>query len=180
MRTQLSTPSPADLAYAAGFIDGEGTIRVSKTRRLRPGRSYEYFLQLSAGNRDPRPLEKLQRLFGGYFSHRHETRPNRAPHFYQWSCLCRQAASAIESLQGFLVVKSEHAQLALEFQARCASQRLTGQARNRPLSPEEIALREDYYWRSRTLNLKGRDTRLSLLPPPKVHVNGPIQAPLNL
>ncbi len=48
-------PKPLDVAWAAGFIEGEGTFVCSHGRGIR--------VKVVQVNREP--LDKLQRLFGG-------------------------------------------------------------------------------------------------------------------
>ena len=56
--------SPADAAYIAGFLDGEGSISIlrGKTRR---GKSYRCFLAVSVSNTCREVLEWIRVLVGG-------------------------------------------------------------------------------------------------------------------
>lgn len=57
------SPSVADLAWAAGFIEGEGTFSpLQVTLRNGERRSYA---RIIAYQNNPEPLEKLQAMFGG-------------------------------------------------------------------------------------------------------------------
>jgi hypothetical protein len=53
-----------DIAWAAGFIDGEGTIGVYRHRDHKKG-SWYFEPLVQASNTDRVPLLKLKRLFGG-------------------------------------------------------------------------------------------------------------------
>jgi hypothetical protein len=55
------SPSTVDLAWAAGFLEGEGGFCVN-SRSL--GRHSS--LRVTATQKQREPLDKLQRLFGGY------------------------------------------------------------------------------------------------------------------
>ena len=60
-----------DLAYAAGFFDGEGHIAIaynSRAKKHSGGRDYfneRYWLYVQISQIDPRPLQWLQKRFGG-------------------------------------------------------------------------------------------------------------------
>lgn len=58
-----TTPSPADLAWAAGFIEGEGTFAPIRAK-LASGKTRTYNRILAYQN-NPEPLERLQAMFGG-------------------------------------------------------------------------------------------------------------------
>lgn len=88
--------------WAAGFIDGEGCIRISHKVRVS-------VLQV-----DPRPLIQLQVLFGGSIRiNRHSTGPKRR-RIYVWEIGSRQARTMLEQILPFLIVKKDQAELALE------------------------------------------------------------------
>jgi hypothetical protein len=60
----LPEPSDTDWAYAAGFVDGEGCIAVS--RSFIPARNkYGYSVQVVVANRDRPVLEWMQESWGG-------------------------------------------------------------------------------------------------------------------
>mgnify|MGYP001597965492 CR=1 FL=1 len=49
-----------EIAWAAGFFDGEGSVGVQRDRC-----GCARYLSLQIGQRDPRPLQRFQALFGG-------------------------------------------------------------------------------------------------------------------
>lgn len=62
---KICVPS-ADLAYAAGLIEGEGSFRCINRKPARPlksGRAPEMAIQISMTDREP--LEKIQKILGG-------------------------------------------------------------------------------------------------------------------
>ena len=94
-----------DLAWAAGFIDGDGMMQVIKVR------SHEYSglsLRLRATGTVRKPLERLQGLFGGsIFKARNggnQTQPQWKP-IYSWQVTGKRAQNAIKHLQPFLSVR---------------------------------------------------------------------------
>lgn len=57
------TNDPVELAYAAGFLDGEGCVAITKRKR---GKSaIEYALRVTIGNTDYATLEWYAQKFGG-------------------------------------------------------------------------------------------------------------------
>src|SRR5215510_1071963 len=96
-----------DLAWAAGFVDGEGTITLFLHKRLA-----QIYIVLSAGNTDPRPLHVLQEMFGGNVSlHKRANATHKT--FYTWWLGHRKAANAIRTIEPYLRVKREQAQIAI-------------------------------------------------------------------
>jgi hypothetical protein len=101
--------SDTDYAYAAGFIDADGTISCSPDR-CGPR------LSISAYNNDSRPLNLLAHLFGGKVMpvSRKTRRPGHAPE-YVWRCPARYRAELCQKLLPYLRRKREHAAAALRF-----------------------------------------------------------------
>ncbi len=93
--------------FCAGFVDGEGCISVI---RCKPAR---FYLAISVGQIDPSPLYVLQAMFGGCVKKAHRPADRRQVH--QWTATCRQALSALEELEPFLIVKRDEAKLAIQF-----------------------------------------------------------------
>jgi hypothetical protein len=56
----IRPPKLADIAWAAGFIEGEGTFT-----RLRGARAKNYSFRVSASQKNLEPLLRLQEVFGG-------------------------------------------------------------------------------------------------------------------
>ena len=108
--TQLTTFSETDLAWAAGFIDGEGSIGLYRGKH--PTSEF-YVLRLSVTNTDIRALERLKKMFGGSINKsNHKSRPTRRP-CWAWYCQCAKGAAALEMLLPYLLVKKERAEIAL-------------------------------------------------------------------
>lgn len=112
-------------AWAAGFVDGEGYIAVSRKKPSysvrksgpnigRPRRDgVVYWLQLSVAQRNPEPLHALVRLFGGNIR---VCRPKRGNVYYSWRICADNALAALEAMLPFFVGKRDVAQLGVSFQ----------------------------------------------------------------
>ena len=155
-----------DLAWAAGFIDGEGSIEIAyRPKTVR--RSPVYAMSLRAANREIAPLEKLQSMFGGgiYMVSRLERRAVSG----QWHLSgFPRVTAALKLLRPYLVVKGAHADKALEYAERCALPTGWNSGRGgerERLAPEMITLRQQLFEDMRRLNLRGeaRDAYLATL-----------------
>ena len=100
-----------DLAWAAGFMDGEGSF-YTRTPRSR-GRTSRQLI-VSAAQTDPRPLEKLKSMFGGSISGPYR-RKNSTKDIWQWQVGSFMFCQAIiAALWPFMKVKREQASNALK------------------------------------------------------------------
>ena len=132
------THEESSLAWAAGFIDGEGCIHIERRERRR---SPQHNLTLAVGNTCLAPLERLERLFGGSVR-KHLTRPEYSQS-WDWVISFSKAETALLSMLPFLVVKKERARLALDFMDL---KRKTRPPNGQVVSDESIAQREAYKW----------------------------------
>lgn len=136
------------VAYLAGFVDGEGCIRVGMNRK-KDGTPF-YYVCMSVHQVNPQPLEMLKNRYGGSI-HRTERRGNQRP-LYEWISSSLIAVTALRELRPYLVVKADEADLALEFQDRLVTPR---RYRHLKLSKDELQLRHEMYLAMR--GLKKRD-----------------------
>ena len=101
-------PALHEVTWAAGFIDGEGSIGVYRSNGA------ALMLSLDVAQVDRRPLEELSRLFGGTIT----LNPRRGEHpIYQWRQHSANAARTLALVAPYLRSKKEQAELAVEFQA---------------------------------------------------------------
>lgn len=103
------------IIWAAGFIDGEGSIGLARQKSATSAGGYYFKVTLQVGQRYRRPLDELAELFGG------RVFLTKAGYF-QWYISSRRAAAALEELKEFLVLKGKQAEVVLEFQGRRHSQ----------------------------------------------------------
>ena len=98
------------IAYAAGFFDGEGHIRISKhsTRG-------SYMLQITAVQAVRNPLPIFVELFGGTISSRTGLSRGKPRALYTWQASSASAERALMELIPYLRGKQDEATLALEF-----------------------------------------------------------------
>lgn len=103
-----------DLAWAAGFFDGEGCISAPVRVRVRNRRDYS--LSLYVGQVDPRPLMRLRSYFGGEVVPR--TSWGKGRPIFMWRVSGTTAEATLRLLLPYLMVKEEQARLALELRDR--------------------------------------------------------------
>lgn len=109
------------LAWAAGFMDGDGFITIQNRKTKYKDKIYSgQYLRVGACQASLIPLEKLQSLFGGSIRPKNSG-PNhdgyhRKPQWI-WTVSTNEAKNALEQMLPYLVHKQEVAQLALVFQA---------------------------------------------------------------
>jgi hypothetical protein len=96
-----------DIAWAAGILDGEGSIGAYTNGN--GGR----VLSVQVGNTDFRMVQKLHDMFGGCLR---ETNPCASGRTYwQWKTTSRVAASCLRLVLPYLITKKEQAEVALVF-----------------------------------------------------------------
>lgn len=140
-----------NLAWAAGFVDGEGCIRIAKRD---PGGNANpvYSLEVTISQNCLGTLEHFQNVFGikssiYVFGGTGAVRSTVFGLTYR----CTRARELLEALHPFLVRKRLEAAVGIEFANRASFAR---QGRRRH-SDAEIELREGYYLRLRALKPRG-------------------------
>jgi hypothetical protein len=97
-----------DLAWAAGFIDGEGCIGVYSN-----GSKSSTIVSLSVSQKYNRPLLKLISLFGGRLKSK-----STPVGFMEWRLYGSKATNVLELIAPYLDTnKKEQAELAIKFQS---------------------------------------------------------------
>lgn len=136
-----------ELAYIAGFFDGEGSITIHHNCKPSPrGKNPNHTLQVSIGNTDPSVVEWIHRHFGGNLAYRTETRANHRS-TVQWFARAKIGADFLIWIIPFLRMKRAQAEIAIEFQMS-----KSGGYRKKQLSDIEVSIREGQREQIRALN----------------------------
>lgn len=98
-----------ELAYFAGFIDGEGSFVLHHRKG-----SHVYSCQLQVGNTDARVLEWIQTRFGGSVNLERRNNPKHKL-VYRWISEANSLSDVITALLPYLVVKKDQAELILAY-----------------------------------------------------------------
>jgi len=110
-----TTATVAELSYLAGILDGEGSISILP-RKVRGGDT-DYFLRIQVVNTHLPMLQWLEERYGGGVCKK--GKPPHAHHRqgYIWALHARAAGRLLEMILPYLVIKSEQAAAAIEFQS---------------------------------------------------------------
>jgi len=139
------------LEYIAGFVDGEGTITISKEKTHSSRRGFTYGVYFCVSNTNRELLQLMCNTVSvGYVarSNRNRNFPRRKEIFH-WSAHRRKAAALIQKLLPHLYLKGAQAELALKYQEAI----IQG---HQPLTEEECVFRDQCYMKMKELNRRGR------------------------
>lgn len=100
------------LAWAAGFIDGEGCITANYAKHKHDKRGYVNLI-LDVAQIRRKPLDELVALFGG----RVRSGKVSTGICYFWRLYGTNAAAVLKQIHPYLVLKTRQAELALELQS---------------------------------------------------------------
>ena len=118
-------PSVADLAYAAGFFDGEGCVRISKRKRGK--NQLEYTELISIGNTDHDTLEWFAMMFGGKVGH--ERKGVNKPIKY-WKLTNAMAVNFLQQVRPWLRTKAAQADVVISASVALRGELRKGMGRN--------------------------------------------------
>ena len=102
------------LAYLAGFFDGERCVYIPRARKTG---WISYRLEIRFTNCELAPLLLAQVTFGSQISASKPPDPERA-RVHRLTIRSSQAAAALRAMLPFLLIKRRRAELAVEFQER--------------------------------------------------------------
>lgn len=103
------------LGYAAGLMDGEGSIQITKDKCLTSRTGYKYQLHVSMCSVRPEFLQWLKDNFEGSFFLSGKTSVGNP--IYHWEISAKKAGKFLEQVYPYLFTKKAKAKIALEFQA---------------------------------------------------------------
>lgn len=98
--------------WAAGFIDGEGSIGI-ELRRDRASVSGR--LVLTVVQKHPEPLERLRDAFGGNLDWQRGSGP-RGTDRWRWRVASGTALDVLQRIRPFLIAKRDEADIAIAYQ----------------------------------------------------------------
>ena len=141
---------PADWAYAAAFVDGEGCIAITRSSYVGPrypeGRFY-YSTAVVIANRDRAVLDWFASNWMGWVVAPFRTSGNASPYWHWRSPTGGSSEAFLRGIQAFLKIKGPQCENALAMvDLLKLSRRTLGR---RKLPPELLALQEERYWLQR-------------------------------
>ena len=140
-----------DLAYIAGFFDGEGTITIHHRNSLDKINWYRVCASIS--NTDISLLEYLKDLFGGHISTR--IYGGNRKDMYQWQVTSKDAVRFISVISPYLRQKSTQAEVSLEFEDTIHRGNVSGRPTKLRYTDTEVEYREHLCGVMRELNHRG-------------------------
>lgn len=153
-----SEPPVISAAYAAGFIDAEGSIELHCSNGNRGRRRPEYNIGLRVVNIDPRPLAQLQRYFGVGWLIIRDNGLRRKP-IWRWESKSRKTEVVLAAIQPFLVAKAERCNYCLEARQTIREgerRRHIKGHRGKTVTPPDILEKLQVLWKQvRQLNFRG-------------------------
>jgi len=172
-----------ELAYLAGFFDGEGCISIihnSKTDALT--------LTVSISQVNPHPLFLVQRLLGGSLHRERDNRGFRTR--VSWQTSSRMALAALEKMRPFLIVKADEADIAMAYQRRVMTwngeDKETEYAARMAMSRGVAAIKQRAYedvelpkTERRSYDHSGPRLRMKVKPPRAKHIRVKVAAPVH-
>lgn len=100
-----------DIAYIAGFFDGEGCIRIKRASQ----RGNSFYVWVAITNSNKAILEGVMKLFGGQVRQAEKT-VNKS--IYHYLITSSEAVDMLKVIYMFLKEKKDQARLAIEFHER--------------------------------------------------------------
>lgn len=129
------------LAYAAGIIDGEGSISLKHQSPRPANRSINesWVSKLTVKMNDLEALNLLSSLFGGNIKMVHDKTKIEKGLFpgYSWDLTSKKATKALKKILPFLRIKKEQAEIVLRYQSR-----IDHAKHGQKLSDHEIEIRQ--------------------------------------
>jgi hypothetical protein len=114
--------TPADLAYAAGFFDGEGHIRIQK----HSSRCATFMLQVIVTQSTEQPLDWFVASFGGTCKKRLVPYKGTRKVRWDWQASSAVADNFLRLVYPYLRNKKDEADIALEFRGTFRAQHVVG------------------------------------------------------
>lgn len=141
--------SDIQLAYLAGFFDGEGSVYLYKRMKPEGWPNHDIRFQITNTNKDV--IEWIHQTFGGqiYYRDRSSQNPNWKPNYW-WHANRQIFDRVAPAIYPFIIVKKAQLELAFEF-------RKTYSSKNRHHGDMNAInqLRDEMVHKMRSLNKKG-------------------------
>lgn len=108
-----------ELAWCAGFFDGEGYVTIQKRNSKVNGKCYEgFYLRIGINHVNPEPLYEIQKILGGTLRKQNPAKVIGNRHQrHSWQMSCQQAADALIQMMPYFRNKSQVAELGIELQS---------------------------------------------------------------
>ncbi len=136
MEPSAPNVSLTDIAYIAGFFDGEGHIRIQRHST----RCKTMMLQCTACQAEEEPLTFIQERFGGTVKRRTTKYKGQDKVLWEWQVSSKSAERFLDAILPYMRCKYKEALIALAFRFTFAPQHVKGG--HKKISDEVLAFRE--------------------------------------
>lgn len=108
-----------EVAWAAGFFDGEGYVTIQRRKQTINGKQYfGHYLRVGINHVAPEPLYEMQRLFGGKIEKQNpDTIVGNRKARHRWHLSTNSAKEMLVQILPYCKNKNNVIELALEFQS---------------------------------------------------------------
>lgn len=136
-----------DVAWAAGFFDGEGYVTIQRRVSKYKDKVYHsHYLRIGINHVNPAPLFEMQRIFGGnVIKQNPEKVVGNRKQRHTWHLSCTKAAEVLKQLMPYFKNKQNAAEIGLELQNSIGAQ-------GNQVSEEITTYRELLKYNLQTLN----------------------------
>ena len=108
-----------DCAYAAGFVDGEGSIAVWRESRPKNNSGYRYRAAVEVSNTDVEIIQWFKENFGGHICQTNRKNVVNKKHkpLYRWICKTSEVGEFLDKILPYLQVKQKQAEVVQQYLA---------------------------------------------------------------
>lgn len=157
MEPSVKNVSPTDLAYIAGFFDGEGHIRIQRHSK----RCRTMTLQCQISQVTEYPLVWIQERFGGTISGRLIKYAGGLRPIYSWQISSLGAEKFLRAIYPYLQVKQDEADVAILFRETFRPQHVKGG--HKKMDESVIEFRQECSDKLKSLRIEKRENSKSVL-----------------
>jgi hypothetical protein len=136
-----------DLAWAAGFFDGEGYITIGRRSSSVNGKIYRHhYLRIGINHVAKEPINEMVRILGGSVEYQNinSVQGNRIPRT-RWICNTKKAEEVLREMMPYFRNKNKAAEIAFEYLKTIGSC-------GKRLTPDIDELRENLRIKLRDIN----------------------------
>jgi len=151
---RIKIPDKLKIAYAAGFLDGDGyiTIHIRRFRKWNAGKNPIYCLVIGSGCLDQPIINWLQKNFDGSAS---TEKSSESIDSFRWRIGANKAMNFLQEILPHFRLKVPQAELGIRFQKmnrENINKRMRKRNENRKVSPEFLQRREQFRQKMLALN----------------------------